>query len=387
MNILFCIPKLEIGGAEVFIVRLVLRLSSMGHNCFMLETNENADEQSVLKSHLRGKATVLRIGPKILYRIADKLDRETKLSRFKNLLTGYYIRKYLKKYKIQIVNTHVFAADSRVINSLKSSPVPIVITMHGCYERKDISLERTLPVLKKANGLIYVADKNLQLAKDNKLALNNNLVKKIYNGYAQEIKESEKISRSSVKCEDDSFIFILVARGAREKGWEIALNAFTKLNRTYQNIKLLLVGDSEYLQQLKSQNVNKNVLFLGSTLTPQIYMQIADAGLLPTYYESESLPNSVTEYLFNRLPVIATDVGDIRNMIKYQDAFAGILLEKATEDQLFDAMKVYLEDAETYEKHKELTSNAAEKFNLDYCAASYIELFNTVLETQQSVIL
>jgi len=107
-------------------------------------------------------------------------------------------------------------------------------------------------------------------------------------------------------------------------------------------------------------------------------LQIADVGILPSYYPSESLPNSIVEYLDNRLPVIATDVGEVRNMIIDGDSIAGQILENITADSLCERMEFYLLKKDFFNLHKKNTSILMKKFEMDACRRSYIELFEFV---------
>src|SRR6185437_13149544 len=80
---------------------------------------------------------------------------------------------------------------------------------------------------------------------------------------------------------------------------------------------LVLVGESTYLQTLKNNFAqHQTIHFIGESKNPLEWVNIFDVGLLPSTYASESLPTVVIEYLCCNKPVIASDAGEIVNMIQ-----------------------------------------------------------------------
>jgi glycosyltransferase involved in cell wall biosynthesis len=107
-----------------------------------------------------------------------------------------------------------------------------------------------------------------------------------------------------------------------------------------------------------------------------------DVAVLPTYFPGESLPNSVIEYLYASKPVIATDTGDIKNMISHEDQRAGFLIaltssNRPSSDDLYVAMKAYLTTPELITEHTEIAKLAFQKFDMDSCLESYLELYTS----------
>ena len=380
MNILFCIPKLEIGGAEVFLVRLINEIQNQGHQCVLFETTEFSRKNSSLKTQLNKNVFTYRLsGPLFFYKVIDKLDKKTKSLFFRTTLVKWILKKIIARHKILIINTHVFFADFWVTHSLKNSSIPVIITMHGCYESGDIDITKGINNLNAAKGIIYIADKNLLFVKSEMPNFDMDKFRKIYNGmYIDEKTDNPMKQNLEINIAENSFVFIMVARGIREKGWEIAINAFNILNLEYPDIKLWLVGESEYLKELKIKNINPNIIFLGQKENPFLYMKKANVGLLPTYYKSESLPNSIAEYLYSNIPVIASDIGEIKNMISTNGRVSGIILNNVSVEVLIHAMKLYLDDKELYMIHKKDTKENLIKFDMKVCASNYLDFFQKV---------
>lgn len=108
---------------------------------------------------------------------------------------------------------------------------------------------------------------------------------------------------------------------------------------------LLLAGDGpcrsalqEHAQRL---GLDSRVKFLGSTADVAGLLSQADLAVLPSY--TEGLPNAVLEAMANSLPVVATDVGGVRQMLS---CGAGTVVPARDPKALADAIRRYLENAD-----------------------------------------
>jgi glycosyltransferase involved in cell wall biosynthesis len=176
----------------------------------------------------------------------------------------------------------------------------------------------------------------------------------------------------------------MVARGIAEKGWEYALSSFQAVHQKYPASHLILVGDSAYLSALKKANTNPAVHFVGFARNPIDWVRLFDVGLLPSYFASESLPNSIAEYLFCGIPAIATRIGEVPAMLAVAGrGEAGVLLEQnghglTQPEQLTEAMQRYVREPTLLADHKLLARQCFEKFRMDKCVAAYEQIFNQV---------
>ena len=104
-----------------------------------------------------------------------------------------------------------------------------------------------------------------------------------------------------------------------------------------------------------------------------------DCAMLPTYFISESLPNSVIEYLAYGKPVISTDIGDIKYMLLKDEHKAGIVLDlknsKVDADELADAMYSMVSDKELYNQCLAGSKEMFKQFDIKNFANNYYELF------------
>ena len=129
---------------------------------------------------------------------------------------------------------------------------------------------------------------------------------------------------------------------------------------------------------------NSAIIFTGYTDSPANFIQKSHVCILPTYFEGESSPYSVIEYLAYQKPVIATNKGEIKEMLDANGNFAGTILELSNDgrpnvNDLTKAMETLMLDTELYDEKVKLTSIAFEKFTMQKCNEEYIKIYEKLL--------
>ncbi len=142
---------------------------------------------------------------------------------------------------------------------------------------------------------------------------------------------------------------------------------------------LILVGESEYSCELHQKyNDIPYLHFVGFSENSLEWVQMFDIGLLPTYFVSESLPNTVIEYLACGKPVFATRMGDIPKMMSCEDGLAGELINfdasgKADVSHLKQLIQMYMHNTtEDYARVRQRSLKAFEKFLMQTCVEEYV---------------
>ena len=310
-KMLITLPDLEFGGGQIFAIRLANFLATM-HEVYLYNA----------RPHLWDE------------RVISLIDSKVKLLHSSGL--PYELRRYIVDLQIEVVNSHVWWADKLVFQAAAALPVQWAISMHGCYEafikhpEWDAAFFRIVPsLLARADKVLYIADKNLTILEHVGLPKLKAKFTKVYNGYCRK-EDVAPQSREAMGINDDDFVFGIVSRGIPEKGWQEAIHATMMVNRSLRNGRrahLILVGDSEYSQSLKAQfDGLAYIHFTGISSEPAEWIQMFDVGMLPSYFISESQPLAILEYLAYQKPVIATDVGQVREMLSVNGKSAGILI-------------------------------------------------------------
>lgn len=127
-----------------------------------------------------------------------------------------------------------------------------------------------------------------------------------------------------------------------EKNHEGLLRIFSKLLIDYPSAQLLLIGEGKlksYIETLAEElNLNNNLHFLGKRNDVVQIMPCCDLFLLPSLIEG--LPGVILEAFANRLPVVAYNVGGIKEVVLEKET--GYLIDKNNEIDFLEAIKKYL---------------------------------------------
>jgi glycosyltransferase involved in cell wall biosynthesis len=393
-KIAISINYLAIGGTQTFALSLAQGLAAIGHTVFVYDFNLPFYTTSIkdLNSPLLNSSLYTFVQFQLpnfpFYRkITCNKILEPFLTWIINKKRVIAFKKFIQTHTIDVVSSHLMAADTLTAFALFDYPhVVHCATMHGSYEgfpQAAIKKKRE-KVFSRVNGIIYLTAKNILFLNHLKNKNPNLKIRQIYNGYNPVIFESEtSITRQFLSIKLDSFVFIQVARGARDKGWDEAIQAFLMINPSNNKpTNLILVGDGGYLSELKEEYKNyPQIIFYGYSGNPLPLISISDIGLLPTYYPGESLPNTIIEYMGSGKPVISSNIGEVKNMIgsdtNHPCGFALELCDNGhvNKADLAGKMKEYIENSDLYNRHVENTRIQSEKFKMENCANSYTDFF------------
>lgn len=178
----------------------------------------------------------------------------------------------------------------------------------------------------------------------------------------------------------DERLIGVIGRLSPEKGQGIFLHAFKRLIGKIPDVKGIIIGDGpekEKLIQFCSNNGLKDkIIFTGYQNNIANFYQIMDLMVLPSF--SEALPNVVLEAMAFKIPVIATSVGGVPEIIT--DGQNGLLVPSGNPDILAEKMIQLLND---YERLKEFSENAYRslypKFSPESRALQILSLYQELL--------
>ena len=173
-----------------------------------------------------------------------------------------------------------------------------------------------------------------------------------YNPALPEVQtEADKIHDKNV------FTFVFIGRLVRDKGINELVKAFSQLNITYPDTRLLLVGPyEENLDPLSAETLaeiknNKAIKSVGCQTDVRPWLAASDIFVFPSY--REGFPNVVIEAGAMSLPSIVTDINGSREIII--NGINGIIIPPREVEALQDAMERLLTNSELT---LEMSSNA-----------------------------
>lgn len=138
----------------------------------------------------------------------------------------------------------------------------------------------------------------------------------------------------------------IVAKLSPVKGHEHFLRAAAGVVKAHDDVAFLVVGDGPRRQMLakmaKDLEIADAVIFAGARDDVPSLLKLMDVFVLSSL--SEGSPNAVLEAMAAGLPVIATDVGGLPDMVI--DGESGILVPPGDSEALGNAISKILEDPE-----------------------------------------
>lgn len=178
-----------------------------------------------------------------------------------------------------------------------------------------------------------------------------------------------------------TFRFLHVSNMVALKNTEGILRAFKAFAQQHSNVELVMVGDtgSEIRNYADSLNFPKaTVSFRGEVPYQQVAteMQLADCFIL--FSNIENSPCVIGEALCCGLPVIATNVGGIPELV---DETNSILVEAGNENTLATAMQEVMKNYFTYNR-KKIAEKAQQFFSYPVISKQLDEIYATVLSTK-----
>jgi glycosyltransferase involved in cell wall biosynthesis len=380
-KVLISLDSLHDGGAEMFAIRLANQLA-LTCDVYLMEFEAAASKEKKLLEKLN--PSVPFFSPDKHWLLSSVLFLQNRLGSNHFILNIFFrlklllIKQFLWQHKIGVVNSHAIKQNYAFGLIKKKMPsLRFVLTLHGHYElmksENPVNFEKKIRQdVEIIDDLVYLSDE--QLSNFKAAGFNGKRAVRILNGF-----ETEKsVSNSSIFKENPKATLSLMihSRAIPEKGWKEAIEAFFILIEKGYNVKLILVGDGVQYEYLKELYRHPNLSFVGFSDNVFEYIKVADLGLLPSYFQGESLPNSIVEYLSFGIPVIASNIGAIAEMLTINNNLAGELIDTqkgvpVKSEVLSSLIEKYLVDPNYLPFKRKLAIQAFEKFSMPICVASY----------------
>lgn len=152
--------------------------------------------------------------------------------------------------------------------------------------------------------------------------------------------------RDEMGIEPGRHVIINLGRLTEQKAHIDIIRAAQIMKDKGYRFVFLIVGDGElreYLaRKIQEHQVEEQVWLLGFRQDARSLLQISDVFILPSM--DEGLPMALLEAMASRIPVIATPVGDVPEVLAY--GRNGILIEKNDPNSIENALTSILENEE-----------------------------------------
>lgn len=194
-----------------------------------------------------------------------------------------------------------------------------------------------------------------------------------------------KAVRSRFGIADNEPLILAVGRLSKEKAHLDLLAAFSRLRESNPGSKarLIILGDGperERLEAATDSSGNKDsVIFAGQLSDVWPFYAAADVFVLPSH--SEGSPNVLLEAMAAGIPIVATAVGGVPEMVEHNQN--ALLVPANDPSALADAIARVLADGELAQR---LTADASALVGTRYSPENYVrslvEIYREVLRTR-----
>ena len=165
-----------------------------------------------------------------------------------------------------------------------------------------------------------------------------------------------------------------IGRFSEQKNHIGLLEAFELFNLKYPNSVLRLIGDGEKRSEIenfiKEKNLVNCVEILGLQDNVYDYLHSADIFALPSLYEG--IPITIIEAMGTGLPIVATNVGGIPDMLKDSES---ALLVNIDSEEISVAFEKLTNDNDLRERLGKSALNKSGRFSSLEMARKYYDLY------------
>ena len=177
-------------------------------------------------------------------------------------------------------------------------------------------------------------------------------------------------------------VALMVAGMRPEKAHDVLLAAVARLKRAGRRVRVLLAGDGPRRTALErvaeEQGIRGHVEFLGVRRDVARLLHASDVMVLPSHAVVETLPLSVLEAMACGVPVVATRVGSVPEVV--EDGITGRLVEPGDEAGLALALAATLDDGVTARRHADAARRRVEtRYSIEHTTDAYQRLFDEVM--------
>lgn len=175
------------------------------------------------------------------------------------------------------------------------------------------------------------------------------------------------------------FTLINVARQDDNKNQAALIRCFGRLHTQHLETKLLLLGDGDNHEMLKAQTVALGiadaVTFTSNVVNTEDYYAISDLYVQCSF--REAMPLSVLEAMAAGLPVVATNVGGLADVVQEN----GILVPVGDEDALYRAIEqIFLQKQEETKKMSQVSLRLVQDYSSTSMARAYERIYIKMCE-------
>jgi glycosyltransferase involved in cell wall biosynthesis len=314
VRIAYILTSLGIGGADRQVVAIAERMAARGHDVALIVLRPRQEHE------FAADVEAVRLGMS-----------KSAIGVLGGLRRG---RRFLSEFKPGIVHSHTFPGNmaARVLHLLGAAPV-VISTIHNIYEggwvrtqayRLTDPLCRHITAVSEAVAIRCVQSGAVR--RDKCSVITNGIDVKAF-----EPARGVKLPDSGSAHEQDAFIWLAAGRAVPAKDFNSLMAAFRLVRAEAPRAQLWIAGERG-ARQTEESNELGGVCRLGLCADMESVMGRADGFVLSSAWEG--MPLVVGEAMAMERPVVATDVGGVRELV----GDSGVLVPAKAPAALAEAM-------------------------------------------------
>jgi len=354
MKIMQIIPYFCFGGAETMCENLTYALIAQDHEVTVVSL---LPERTPISSRME------EAGVRMVY-----LDKKLGL----DVSMIPKLAKVMKQFRPDVVHTHLNVLKYAVPAAKLAGIRNCVHTVHNvAQEEAEGRVVQTISRIYFRNGWVtpVALSPKVQDSLVDFYGLDRKAIPVICNG----IDLSRCIPKENYAA--DTVRLIHVGRFNEQKNHKGLLEAFRLLLQEHPRCTLDLLGDGELRQPMetysKELGIREKVRFLGSRSDVYSYLQEADIFLMPSKFEG--MPMTIIEAMGTGLPVVASPVGGIPDMLTHGESG---LLASGEPEVFAQAVELLISDEALRSRLGRQARQESSRFTAEYMAEQYCAVYH-----------
>ncbi len=357
----------SIGGAQIHVLNLAKGLKDKGHKVTVATGTVGVFSELLQKNNI----DTIPI---------QSLSRSIHFGRDKKAYQE--IQELILEKKPDIVACHSSKAGVLVRLVTHKLSIPSVYTIHGWsfadgipYIKQKVFLQIERYMKNKTQHLISVCEEDRQLG-IKKRVIEPKDITTIYNG-------AEDLSVSYPKKPDSTFTIAMVARFQEQKDHMSLLRALSSLKELEWKVRFIGDGEEtldEVKDYIQNEGIEDRIEFVG--YTSEVGKYLSDVSLFALISKWEGFPISVLEAMSLGIPVIASDVGGVREQVF--EGKNGFLIPRGDVITLSHQLRKLIEDKHLLESMGMSSKQIyADNFSLEQNTSKTEDLYHKIIASKK----
>lgn len=370
MHVCHLITGLNQAGAQNLLLDLIRTDDTVDHSiCYLVEDSELGTATMAPQFQAAG-VTVYSL------EVASLLDVPFALHKFHRIISGY---------EFDVIHLHLTHAilSGRIVAFFQSN-TPVVTTHHNVPDPSPTfrNLERVTRFVDDVT--VAVSDGVAAAFNDtDPFFTSGSIDRVIYNGI-DVADHRERVKNANVTeiydrhgFDRSDIVYLNIARYVPQKRQDLLIHAMDNLS---EHSHLLLVGSGgdqeEELRQLAVElEVTDRVSITGPVESVAPYFAAADVFVLPSIHEG--LPITLLEAMASGLPVVATDIPGVREVVDEHATGELVMIDDIAD--LSGSMKRMFNDSYRTRLGRQGYNRARYEYNIDTTQRKYLNVYDQVL--------